>query len=68
MNDVVRIKLHISTGFAGCDHTDVLEIDRAEWEALTPEQQQARLDEEIIEFRGDKIECAAWVMEEDEED
>lgn len=67
MSDVVRIKLYVETGFAGCEHTDMLEVDRAEWEAMTPEEQAQFLDAEAVEFRNNHIGCSAWVMGEGEE-
>ncbi len=66
MNDVVRIKIHVGTGFAGASHEDVYEIPREEWEEMSPQQQEELLDELAIELRDNVIDCGAWVMEDDE--
>lgn len=46
MNDVVRIEYFIETSKINSTCKDVVEIDRATWEAMTPDQR----DEEIKEY------------------
>lgn len=63
---VVRIKTVVETGFAGCTHTDVIEIDKDEWDAMTEQQREDRLDQEATDFRDNLISCSAWVLDGDE--
>lgn len=66
MSDVVRIKLYVGTGFASCDHEDTIEVDKEYWNEMSQEEQEKFLDDTIIDFRNNVIECSAWVIEEDE--
>lgn len=59
----MRIKLYISTGFAGCNHEDVVEIPDDEWSALSPEEREQRLDDEAREFLGSHIDCGAYLLD-----
>jgi len=68
MNDTVKIKLLIETGFAGCDHEDFMEIDKEDWDSMTKDEQNRFLDNLAREFRDDYISCAAWVVEDEDED
>lgn len=36
--DKVKILITIDTGFPGADHASAVEVDRAEWEAMTPDE------------------------------
>ncbi|TJY57218.1 hypothetical protein E4T66_17570 [Sinimarinibacterium sp. CAU 1509] len=58
-----RIKLFVDTGFAECSHTDILEVDDADWEAMSPEERDAFLAEEAREFMGNHIDYGAYVMD-----
>lgn len=66
MSDIVRIKIHVGTGFAGASQSDIYEIPREEWEGMSVEEQEELLEELAIEFRNNVIDCSAWVMEDDE--
>lgn len=68
MKDVVRIKLHVSTGFAGGTYEDVIKEDMKWWKSLSPSEQEIYLEQAAVEFRDDYISCNAWVMEEGEDD
>jgi len=64
MSDMIKIKVHIGTGFAGCTHDDVYEYPRESWEAMTEREREDLLDEFAIEFRNERIECSSWVIDE----
>lgn len=66
MSDVVRIKLYVGTGFAGCQHEDIIKIERKVWEEMSRKEQEAFLDESAVDFRNNVIDCSAWVVEEGE--
>lgn len=66
MSEVVRIKVHVGTGFAGCSHEDVWEVDREWWDSLTDVQRERAIDDFAIEFRNNVIETSVWVIEEDD--
>lgn len=66
MGDKVKIKVYVGTGFAGCTHEDVEYVDRAEWEAMTEEEQEAYLEEAASTFLHNCIEHSAWVDDEEE--
>lgn len=68
MNDKVKIKLYIGTGFAGCDHRNVEYVDRAEWEAMTEKEQDNYLDQVAQDFLENHIDFSAWVEEEESHD
>ena len=65
MSSVVRIQLHISSGYVGANHEDVVEIDKEKWESMSEEQQNSLMDDLVIDFRNNVIECSAWVIEEE---
>lgn len=64
MSDTVKIKLYVGTGFAGAKHEDIYEHPRDEWEAMTDKEREEMLDELAVEYRNERIECAAWVIDE----
>ena len=63
MSEYVKIRLYVGTGFAGCDHEDIYEYPREEWEVMTEEQQEKTLRELAMEYLWDTIDCSAWVEE-----
>ena len=63
MSDTIKIKLYIDTGFAGCKHEDVAEVDRAEWEAMSDEDREKHLQEEARDFLANHIDYGAYVDE-----
>lgn len=67
MSDVVRIKVYVGTGFASANHEDVVEVYREWWESLSEEQKEKELDDMALEYLWDRVDCSAWVIEEDEE-
>jgi len=58
------IKVHVETGFTTLHHSDVVEIPDAEWNQLSPKEQEDRLEEEAREFMGNCIDYYACVMSE----
>lgn len=58
---MVKICVYVDTGFANSRHEDEIEIPDEEWEAMTEEQKDKRLDEEAREFMGNCIDYAAYV-------
>lgn len=66
MQDFVRIKLYVGTGFANCKHEDIIEIDKEVWEEMSEQEREDLLNEAAIDFCNNVIKCNAWVIEEDE--
>ena len=66
MSDMIKIRLYVGTGFAGANHEDVYEVEREGWESLTEEQKEKELDQMAQDYLWNCIECAAWVVEDDE--
>lgn len=64
MTNPVNIKMHISTGYNGCEYKDSFEVDRDWWEALSSQQQDEFLNEASQDFLSNHIEVGAWVEEE----
>ena len=63
-NDMIRIKVGMSVSYmSGSDREDVMEYPRDEWEAMTPEQQQAELDNIAESFVADYLDSWAQVEE-----
>lgn len=67
MSDIVRIKLHVGTGFASCAHEDTIEVDKEYWNEMSEEEQEKFMDEAAVDFRNNVIECSAWVLDEENE-
>jgi hypothetical protein len=61
-DDVVRINTGVSMGRA--EQREIVEIPRAEWDALTSEQQEKRLEEMAEEMISNEVD--AWAYVEDE--
>lgn len=64
MSDVIKIKMFVNTGFAGCTHNDVLEVDRTEWEAMNEKEQAEFLEQCASDFMSNYIEFGAYVDDE----
>jgi hypothetical protein len=65
-DDVVRIKTGMQVSYiANSTREDVVEIPRAEWDAMTPEQQQETLDSIAEGFVADYLGSWAYVDKED---
>lgn len=64
--DVVRIKTGVQMpSIPGTTREDELEIPRAEWDALTPEEREERLEEIAQETLSEHVNAWAYVDEED---
>jgi len=50
MTDTVYIRYYIETDRVGSREEGVAEFDRADWEAMSPEQQEAEIKEEAFNF------------------
>lgn len=58
----MKIKLNISTGFAGADYEDEVEVDDSEIEGMSEEEKRDYINKEYVEpFLYDRIE--AWYEE-----
>lgn len=68
MTDMIKIRLYVGTGFAGCSHEDIWEVKRDWWEGLTEDQKEKELDEMGMEFAFNYIDVSASVMEDDEDE
>ena len=66
MSDVVRIRLHVGTGFVGGDHEETIEVERSWWESLSEKRQEEYLNEVSLDYLHECIEHNAWVIEEGE--
>jgi len=55
--------MYVGTGYEGCDHEDVYEYPREEWEAMSKEQQEKLLNELATEYLFERCEYGAWVEE-----
>lgn len=65
MSDMIKIRLHVGTGFAGCSHDDYEEVSRELWNAMTDTEREYHLAEAANDFLANRIEWSAWV-EDDE--
>lgn len=59
----MKIRVYVNTGFPGAKHEDVVEVPDDEWNALTEEEKERRLDEEAKDFMGNNIDFGAHVLE-----
>ena len=65
-SDMIRIKTFISVNYiAGSTREDVIEIPREEWEAMTEDEQQARLDGIAEAILANSVEVSAYVDEDE---
>lgn len=60
------ITLWINTGFVGCKYREEVEVPDSEWNALTEQQREDRLDELASEYLHNHIECGAYVGTEED--
>ena len=62
--NTIRIRVGMSVSYmSGSDREDVMEYPRDEWEAMTPEQQKAELDNIAESFVADYLDSWAQVEE-----
>jgi len=64
--DTRRIKLWISTGFAGAKHVSYENLPD-DWDDMTEKEQQEYLDEESIAYMQNCIEFGAYVVDDETE-
>lgn len=62
-NGKVKIQVYCNTGFSGCDHNEIIEIDRAEWDSMSQYEQDKYLDEMAETNMINHIEYGAYVLE-----
>lgn len=60
----VRVRLYVDTGFSGAEHDDVIEIERAEWNGMTPAERRAYLADEARTLMENHIEWG-WLISDD---
>ncbi len=60
----VRIEVYVGTQWTGAESTDVVEYDRDEWNAKTPEERKKLLDEIAEEALADACYASARVLDE----
>lgn len=63
MRDTIKVELVVHTGFAGCTHRAVIDIDSEFWESLTPAAQADHLDGLAVDYREELVACSARVLE-----
>ena len=62
--NTIRIKVGMSLSYmSGSDREDVEEIDRSEWESMTPEAQRQYLDEMAESYAAEYVDAWAQVDE-----
>lgn len=66
MSDMIKIRLYVGTGFAGCNREDIWEVERDWWEGLSEDQKEKELDQMGMEFAFNYIDVSASVMKDDE--
>ena len=58
----MKVKLKISTGYAGVDYEDEVEIDDSEFEGMSEEEKEEYINEEYVEpFLHERVD--AWYEE-----
>lgn len=58
----MKAKLKISTGYAGADYEDEVEIDDSEFEGMSEEEKEEYINEEYVEpFLHERVD--AWCEE-----
>ena len=65
MSDTIRIKAGVECSFTTATSESVYEVDRAEWEAMSEQEQQQRLDDYAQGELENSVNAYAYV-EEDE--
>ena len=65
MSDTIRIKAGVACSFTTATSESVYEVDRAEWEAMSEQEQQQRLDDYAQGELENSVNAYAYV-EEDE--
>ena len=65
MSDTIRIKAGVECSFTTASSESVYEVDRAEWEAMTPEDRQCALDDYAQGELENSVNAYAYVMEDE---
>lgn len=65
MSAVVKIKIEVHTGFAGCTHVDYHEIDRTEWDEMSECERDEYLNDLAVAEMGNRVESCAYVVEDE---
>lgn len=67
MTDVIRIRVGVSMrAIAGSEQEETVEIPRKEWDAMTPDEREDRLNEEAESFMVNEVEGYAFVIEDED--
>lgn len=67
MSDTVKIKVGFEClSVAGADHEDIVEIDRAEWDAMTADEREAMLEGMADVELSNSASAYAYVIDEEE--
>lgn len=66
--EMIKIKVYVDTGFAGCEHVDYIEIPKTEWYAMSTVDQDRLLDDAAKELLGNNIDYGAYVVTDEEEE
>lgn len=62
----MKIKLHVSTGWANGDHVDYQELPE-NWDEFTEDEKQKFIDECATDYLHECCEAAGWLVEDDED-
>lgn len=63
----IKIKVFCHTGYAGCNHDYIEEIEEEEWNRKSAKQKEKFLDELARDNMGNSIDFGAYVIDESEE-
>ena len=63
MDDVVKIKMTLSTRFYGSEVSDTVEVSRQDWDAMTPAEQENFMLECYEDFLSSGNQGGYWVEE-----
>jgi hypothetical protein len=65
-----KVKFTLGIGFHGCDREDTYPLselfDEAEFDAMTPEEQEKALNEELVAWQNEYIDGHAEIIEGEE--
>ncbi|MGK5626970.1 DUF7167 family protein [Streptomyces sp. URMC 123] len=63
MSEFVTIRLVVDTGFIGATYEDYIEVARDEWDAMSPREREAYIDEEVRTLLWNHIETYGEVID-----
>lgn len=64
MSDTVKIRMSLATRYVGSEMTDIMELDREDWEALSEDDKEKMLEEIYMDFLSNENYGGIWVEEE----